>query len=378
MNVRASKQEQEELSEQVQILYCAAAGFEAARNVDILPVGHRSRRLHGHSFTAKLRAGLPAEDVRFPGAQVGVLRHLLSSCVATLDYDVLNAHISIPTDENIARWIRERITLGHVDSIGVQSTADEGVDLDSSDRAHIWRRYSFQAAHRLPNVPAGHKCGRMHGHGFDVIIHATQDVSNKQMGVDYDQIDEVWKPIYAELNLACLNDIKGLENPTSELIASWLWGRVKSKLPQLTWVTVFETATCGAHFDGKRYRIWKEVTLDSAVKLTRSPVGDSRRGIHGHTYVLRLHLDAPLDKLMGWTIDFGDVKELFAPIFMKLDHQPLYEVPGVGDNDVESLLRWIKKETSKKLPALARIDLYETRGCGAILTVGEEAPALPI
>jgi 6-pyruvoyltetrahydropterin/6-carboxytetrahydropterin synthase len=218
----------------------------------------------------------------------------------------------------------------------------------------------------------------MHGHGFDVIIHATQDVSNKQMGVDYDQIDEVWKPIYAELNLACLNDIKGLENPTSELIASWLWRRVKSKLPQLAWITVFETATCGAHFDGKRYRIWKEITLDSAVKLTRSPVGDPRREIHGHTYVLRLHLDAPLDKLMGWTIDFGDVKELFAPIFKKLDHQPLYELPGVGDNDVESLLRWIRRESSKKLPSLTRIDLYETRGCGAILTLGEEPPALPI
>jgi 6-pyruvoyltetrahydropterin/6-carboxytetrahydropterin synthase len=378
MNVRAAPVEQEKLEEQVQILYCAAAGFESARNVDILPLGHRSRRLHGHSFIAKIRAALPADKVRFPGAQVGVLQHLLSNCVAPLDYDVLNSHIRTPTDENIARWIRTNLATEDVNSVGVQSTDDEGVDLDGSDRAHIWRRYSFQAAHRLPNVPQGHKCGRMHGHGFDVIIHATQDVSARAMGVDYDQIDSVWKPVHSELNHACLNDIKGLENPTSELIASWVWRRLKAQLPELAWVTVYETATCGAHFDGKRYRIWKEMTIDSAVRLERSPIGDPRRRIHGHTYVLRLHLDAPLDELLGWTIDFGDVKQLFDPIFKALDHQPLYELPGIEDNDVESLLRWIRKQCATQLPALDRIDLYETRGCGAILTLGEEPPALPI
>ena len=218
----------------------------------------------------------------------------------------------------------------------------------------------------------------MHGHGFDVIIHAKQDVSGKEMGVDYDQIDACWKPVHRELNLACLNDIQGLDNPTSELIASWIWKRLKPELPQLAWVTVYETPTCGAHFDGTRYRIWKEMSLDSAVRLARSPVGDARRGIHGHTYTLRLHLEAPLDELMGWTVDFGDVKEAFAPIFKRLDHHPLYELPGLADNDVESVLRWLRKECAAQLPALSRIDLYETRGCGAILSLGEEPPALPI
>src|SRR5688572_14802521 len=151
MNVRAAPVEQEKIEEQLQILYCAAAGFESARNVDILPLGHRSRRLHGHSFIAKIRAALPGEGVRFQGAQTGVLRNLLENSVAPLDYELLNAHISTPTDENIARWIRNQFSLDHVDSVGVQSTAAEGVDLDGSDRAHIWRRYSFQAAHRLPN-----------------------------------------------------------------------------------------------------------------------------------------------------------------------------------------------------------------------------------
>src|SRR5262245_42015323 len=116
MNVRAAVLEQKAMSQQVQIHYCAAAQFESARNVDILPVGHRSRRLHGHSFLAKVRASLGNDAVRFSGAQVGILTSLLSNCVAPLDYDVLNAHIGIPTDENIARWIRERLTLAEIDS----------------------------------------------------------------------------------------------------------------------------------------------------------------------------------------------------------------------------------------------------------------------
>jgi 6-pyruvoyltetrahydropterin/6-carboxytetrahydropterin synthase len=218
----------------------------------------------------------------------------------------------------------------------------------------------------------------MHGHGFEVIIHATQDLASKEMGVDYDQIDTFWAPISAELNHACLNDIEGLENPTSELIASWVWSRLKKSFPELAWVTVYETATCGAHFDGTRYRIWKEMTIDSAIRLSRAPSDDIRRGIHGHTYEMRLHLDAPLDKVLGWTIDFGDVKDLFTPVFNRLDHQPLYELPGAKDNDVASLLRWIRTESEKLLPALSRLDLYETRGCGAILSWGAEPPALPI
>jgi len=361
-----------------QLLYAAAVGFEAARNVDILPAGHRSRRVHGHSFMSKVRAALPLSLVGFPGAEVGVLRHLLASAVAPLDYEMLNAKVGAPTDENIARWIRDRITLPDIHSVGVQSTADEGVDLDGKDRAHVWRRYSFQAAHRLPNVPQGHKCGRMHGHGFEVIIHATQELAGKQIGVDYDQIDAFWTPIAAELDHACLNDIKGLENPTSELIASWIWGRLKKAFPELTWITVYETATCGAHFDGTRYRIWKEMSMDSAIRLSRAPSDDVRRRIHGHTYGMRLHLDAPLDKVLGWTMDFGDVKDLFTPVFDRLDHQPLYELPGAQDNDVASLLRWIKAESTKLLPSLSRLDLYETRGCGAILSWGDEPPALPI
>lgn len=360
------------------LVYTAAVGFEAARNVDILPQGHRSRRLHGHSFLAKVRATLPHEAVRFPGAEVVALRHMLATSVAPLDYELLNSQVTTPTDENIARWIRDKFPLSDIENIGVQSTLDEGVDLDRNEHAHVWRRYAFQAAHRLPNVPVGHKCGRMHGHGFEVIIHANRYLHSREISVDYEHIDALWAPIFTELNYACLNDLTGLENPTSELISSWIWKRLKPQLPELSWVTVYETATCGAHFDGTSYRIWKELSLDSAVQFKRAPDGDARRRVHGHTYTLRLHLNAPLHEILGWTIDFGDVKEIFSPVFKKLDHQPLYELSGAEDNDIASLLNWIKAECHRSIPALDRIDLYETRGCGAILSWGKEPPALPI
>jgi len=301
-----------------QLLYTAAANFEAARRVLILPEGHRSRKLHGHSFLAEVRCALPEGWASFPGGEVEELREKLTSTLTPLDYNELNRELEQPTDENLARWVRVRLAVPGIESVGVQSTRHEGVDLDNKEHAHIWRRYVFESAHQLPNVPVGHKCGRMHGHGFEVILHADQDLGTSEIGVDYDHLDALWAPIYAELDHACLNDIPGLKNPTSEVISNWIWQRLKPQLPELSWVTVYETASCGAHFDGKNYRIWKEMTLDSAVQLRRAPEGDRRRRIHGHTYTLRLHLHAPLDEVMGWTVDFGDVKQLFDPIFKRL------------------------------------------------------------
>ncbi len=361
------------------LLHLAAAGFESACRIDSLPDGHRSRRLHGHSFLARLCAQLPGGWASFPGAEVGELRERLERAVAPLDYRLLNDTVAVPTDENLARWIRARVEPGvpGLARVGIQSTADSGVDLDARDHAHLWRRYRFEAAHQLPAVPPGHKCGRMHGHGFEVIVHADQDLGGRDLGIDYDHLDACWAPLQAQLHHACLNDIPGLGNPTSELIADWIWQRLKPVLPELSWITVYETASCGAHYDGRHYRIWKELTLDSAVRLHHAPDGDSRRRIHGHTYTLRLHLGAPLDTVRGWTIDFGDVKALFDPVFRALDHHPLHELPGIEDTDPASIAVWIRDQARPVLPQLDRIDLHETRGCGAILSWGEDDPWLP-
>ena len=362
----------------LKVLFAAAAGFESARQVMILPEAHRSRRIHGHSFVARVRAALPPEWCAFPGAEVDALRDALADAVAPLDYQSLNLQLEVPTDENISRWIRARLDVPGVETVGVQSTADQGADLNVSGHAHLWRRHRFESAHRLPNVAAGHKCGRMHGHGFEVILHANQDLGRRAIGIDYDRIDELWTPLHAQLDHACLNDIAGLANPTSELISRWIWQQLKPRLPELSWVTVYETASCGAHFDGARFRIWKDMTLDSALQLKRAPEGDPRRRLHGHTYTLRLHLDAPLDEVLGWTMDFGDVKTLFDPIFLELDHQPLNALAGLEDAGTATLAHWIRGRAAPLLPQLDRLDLYQTRGCGTILSWGEGGPALPV
>lgn len=353
----------------------AAAGFEAARRVAILPAGHRSRRLHGHGFLARLRALLP--PIWAAGTETTLLTQALQAAVSPLDYQDLNALLPVPTDENLARWIRDRLSVPKIVSVGVQSTRDQGVDLDGSDHAHLWRRFRFEAAHRLPNVPEGHPCGRMHGHGFEVILHADQDLAGADLGVDFDHLEGVWGPLHDELHLTCLNDLHGLENPTSELLARWLWERLKPQLAPLSWVTVYETATAGCHYDGAHYRIWKEQRFESALQLQRVPAGDPRRRLHGHSYLLRLHLTAPLDDVLGWTVDYGDVKALFKPVYAQLDHHRLDTLPHLRDADPASLALWVREQAAGVLPALDRIDLFETPGCGAILSWGALGPALP-
>lgn len=360
------------------LLFAASAGFEAARQVQVLPPGHRSRRLHGHSFLARVRCALPSGWADFPGGEVDRLRRELQAAVSTLDYQYLNEQLAQPTDENLARWLRERLQLPGLEQVGIQSTGHEGIELDLSGHAHVWRRYQFESAHQLPNVPAGHKCGRMHGHGFEVIVHANKNLGGADLSIDYDHLDALWAPLHEMVDYRCLNDLPDMDNPTSEMLSSWFWQRLSPVLPELSWITVYETASCGANFDGKHYRIWKDFSLDSALRLKNAPEHSALRRIHGHTYTLRLHLCAPLDTVRGWTLDFGDVKALFDPIFKALDHHPLHEHGELADCDTATLAQWILQTARAQLPALDRVDLYETRGCGAMALSAEQGPALPL
>lgn len=364
------------------LLHTASASFEAACRVDILPEGHRSRGLHGHSYVARLRSQLPEGWAEFPGAESEQLQARLIDCLSPLDYGLLNEHIKVPTDENIARWLIDKLQMSNIDQMGIRSTCEQGADLDTEGNAHIWRRYRFEAAHQLPNVPKGHQCGRMHGHGFEVILHVNQNLNHPtfdqaDMGIDYDHIDDCWAPIHQILDHACLNDIPGLENPTSEMLAAWIWQQLAPQLENLSWLTVYETVTAGCHFDGKHYRIWKEQRFESAVRLQQAPKGDRRRQLHGHSYLLRLHLSAALDPVQGWTVDYGDVKSFFKPAYEALDHNPLNELSNIQDADLTSIVHWIRDQTKSVLPQLDRIDLEQTPGCGVILGWGEQSPALP-
>ena len=113
------------------------------------------------------------------------------------------------------------------------------------------KEYRFEAAHRLPKVPAGHKCQRLHGHSFRIELTVAGPV-NEATGwfIDYGELDQAWDPIYQEVDHNFLNEVKGLENPTSENLARWLWERLKKKLPALAAVTVFETCDARCVYRG--------------------------------------------------------------------------------------------------------------------------------
>lgn len=115
----------------------------------------------------------------------------------------------------------------------------------------IFKEFSFEAAHRLPNVPEGHKCGRLHGHSFKTEIHVAGAVDPVSGWViDFAEIKKAFKPTLELLDHNYLNEIEGLENPTSENIAKWIWKVMKPKLSGLSKVVVRETCTCGCSYIG--------------------------------------------------------------------------------------------------------------------------------
>lgn len=115
----------------------------------------------------------------------------------------------------------------------------------------VFKEFSFEAAHRLPQVPADHKCSRLHGHTFYVRLSVSGEL-NPDMGwlMDFADIKSAFQPIYDRLDHYYLNDIPGLENPTSENLAVWIWQELKPRLPQLSAVEIRETCTSGCIFRG--------------------------------------------------------------------------------------------------------------------------------
>jgi len=115
----------------------------------------------------------------------------------------------------------------------------------------IFKEFTFEAAHRLPNVPEEHKCARLHGHSFKVKIVVTGPIGEQSGWVmDFTDIKTAFTPIYERLDHRYLNDITGLDNPTSENIARWIWQKLRPSLPSLSRIEVRETCTSGCIYQG--------------------------------------------------------------------------------------------------------------------------------
>ena len=126
----------------------------------------------------------------------------------------------------------------------------------------IYKEFTFDSAHSLPNVPEGHKCGRLHGHTFKVKLVLCGVVGDKSGWVeDFGCIKQQFKPILNILDHYYLNDIAGLENPTSENISIWIWNKTKPMMPLLSAVEVMETCTSGVIFCAVCYQVNGQTTF---------------------------------------------------------------------------------------------------------------------
>ena len=115
----------------------------------------------------------------------------------------------------------------------------------------IFKSFTLEAAHRLPNVPNGHKCARLHGHSFRVELRVAGEVgADTGWVMDFADIKTAFQPLYDRLDHHYLNDIEGLANPTSEQLAIWIWDRLKPALPMLAEVAIHETCTSGCRYRG--------------------------------------------------------------------------------------------------------------------------------
>lgn len=122
-----------------------------------------------------------------------------------------------------------------------------------SDVFDLERSYRFEAAHCLPHASEAHPCRRLHGHSYRIDVRVTGSAGEKSGWViDFADIDAVVEPICAQLDHQLLNDITGLENPTSEVLAGWLWERLAPDLPGLSAVRVAETPDSACTYRGPK------------------------------------------------------------------------------------------------------------------------------
>lgn len=116
----------------------------------------------------------------------------------------------------------------------------------------IYKEFSFDSAHFLPNVPDGHKCKEMHGHTYRLRVFIRGDL-DPRLGwiMDFKELKDALLPVIDQLDHKLINNIKGLQNPTAENITVWIWEQIRPSLPLLSRIELYETPTTGVIYEGK-------------------------------------------------------------------------------------------------------------------------------
>ena len=233
--------------------------------------------IHGHTFVVTINFGSQEtidNVLNYPESPDAI-----SDLQSQLDHSLLNDIIDHPSDVNIVNYIYDKLNSLDIQSVVLTSAYDRGVYRDRHNLS-AWQTYQFESAHKLPNVPEYHKCGRMHGHSFFTTLYTPLKTSDESM--DTDLLDNAWQPIKEKVNFKCLNNIEGLENPTSENLAAWIWHCINNSGTTISRVEVLETPTSGCSYTGNQHTAWKDFSLDCALNA-----GSGMDTLFGHTFHVR-------------------------------------------------------------------------------------------
>jgi 6-pyruvoyl-tetrahydropterin synthase len=225
----------------------------------------------------------------------------------------------------------------------------------TSDLGFSLRRdFILELAHFLPHVPQDHKCRRLHGHSYGIGLQVKQAEDSNRL------LLEAEARISKLLDRRLLNNVEGLENPTAEILASYIFEKLKPSLANLQAVMVNETLDSACSYKGGNiWGVFKAFELESAL-----PHGDS---FLGRSLRIRLGIEKELDPDLGWTLDFAQIKSWFRPIKNRLDHHNLGEIDGRDLSQLRELGQWIFCETLEFIPGLKSIEIEDSAAGGMIL-----------
>lgn len=222
----------------------------------------------------------------------------------------------------------------------------EGLRLQKINNNLIASQYLLlRSAHFLPNVPENHKCRRLHGHNFGLWISILIPSLNSDAAHSIEILQDFSESISAELDCKILNKISGLENPTSENIARWIFNRFAKINSNLVSVLCIETATSAASYNRHdQWLCWKSFDFESVW-------APNPEKTIGHSFRLSAGISGKLKSKFDWVLDFSEIKAAIQPLINQLDHQDLSKLMQGRCNTAEGLLSWMREQSPDCLNA---------------------------